>query len=90
MISHQFAIVWLAENGFIPFDNIYKIGPVDIMALKKGEIHLFDVKSEARYSDNVKVQRHRGARIYRKKSEEQKRLGVKFIYVDDEGGCHIA
>lgn len=89
MISHQFALVWLAENGYIPFDNIYKIGPVDIIGFRHGTVHLFDVKTERYYSDKVKVSRHRGKRIYSKKSEEQKRLGVKFIYVTEQGECHI-
>ena len=43
MISHQFALVWLAENGYIPFDNIYKIGPVDIIGFRHGTVHFFDV-----------------------------------------------
>jgi hypothetical protein len=89
MISHQFDLVWLAENGYIPFDNIYKIGPVDIIGFRHGTLHLFDVKTERYYSDKVKVARHRCKRIYSKKSEEQKRLGVKFIYVNDQGECKI-
>ena len=28
-VSHQTAILYLAHNGYIVFDNIYKIGPVD-------------------------------------------------------------
>jgi len=89
VISHQMATLWLAENGYIVFDNIYKVGPVDLVALKDKEVHLFDVKSVNRYSDEVKTKKMRGRIIYRIKNDRQKELGVKFIYVDAEGDCRI-
>ena len=88
-VSHQMAILYLAEQGYIVFDNIYKIGPVDLVAMREKEIELFDVKSVQRYSDDIKTNRHKGRMIYRMKNDRQKELGVKFIYVDDEGSCKI-
>ena len=89
MISHQFALVWLAENGYIPFDNIYKIGPVDIIGFRHGTVHLFDVKTERYYSDKVKVARHRGKKNLLQKVGRAKKIGVKFIYVNEQGNVNI-
>lgn len=88
-VSHQKAILHLAEQGFIVFDNIYKNGPVDLIAMKDKEIVLLDVKSVQRYSHDVKTKKYRGRMIYRVKSPIQKDLGVKFLYVTDEGDCKI-
>ena len=88
-VSHQTAILYLAHNGYIVFDNIYKVGPVDLNAMKDHEVILFDVKSVQKYSDDVKINKLKGKMIYRPKSDIQKELGVKFIYVDEEGVCKI-
>ena len=88
-VSHQTAILYLAQHGYIVFDNVYKNGPVDLIAMKDHEIILFDVKSVQKYSEDVKINKLKGKMIYRPKSDIQKELGVKFIYVDEEGACKI-
>jgi Holliday junction resolvase-like predicted endonuclease len=89
IVSHQLATLWLAEKGYIVFDNVYKVGPVDLVALKDNKVHLFDVKSVKRYSDNVKIKKLRGKLIYRIKNDRQKQMGVKLLYVEDTGECKI-
>ena len=88
-VSHQTAILFLAQHGYTVFDNVYKNGPVDLIAMKDHEIILFDVKSVQKYSEDVKINKLKGKMIYRPKSDIQKELGVKFIYVDEEGECKI-
>ena len=88
-VSHQTAILFLAQHGYTVFDNVYKNGPVDLIAMKDHEIILFDVKSVQKYSEDVKINKLKGKMIYRSKSDIQKELGVKFIYVDEEGVCKI-
>ena len=57
--------------------------------MKDHEIILFDVKSVQKYSEDVKINKLKGKMIYRPKSDIQKALGVKFIYVDEEGVCKV-
>ena len=88
-VSHQTAILFLAQHGYTVFDNVYKNGPVDLIAMKEHEIILFDVKSVQKYSEDVKINKLKGKMIYRPKSDIQKQLGVKFIYVDEKGVCKV-
>ena len=86
MQSEQIAILYLIEKGFFVFKNLYGVGPADIIAInEKGALEIYDVKSES-YRKTWKP----GTRICRKLTQEQKKLKMKFIFVDKDGGCRIA
>ena len=86
MQSEQIAILYLIEKGFFVFKNLYGVGPADLIAInEKGALEIYDVKSES-YRKTCKP----GTRICRKLTQEQKKLKMKFIFVDKNGGCRIA
>ena len=86
MQSEQIAILYLIEKGFFVFKNLYGVGPADIIAInEKGALEIYDVKSES-YRKTWKP----GTSICRKLTQEQKKLKMKFIFVDKNGGCRIA
>jgi hypothetical protein len=86
MQSEQIAILYLIEKGFFVFKNLYGVGPADLIAInEKGALEIYDVKSES-YRKTWKP----GTRICRKLTQEQKKLKMKFIFVDKNGGCRIA
>jgi hypothetical protein len=86
MQSEQIAILYLIEKGFFVFKNLYGVGPADLIAInEKGALEIYDVKSES-YRKTWKP----GTRICRKLTQEQKKLKMKFIFVDKDGGCRIA
>ena len=86
MQSEQIAILYLIEKGYFVFKNLYGVGPADLIAInEKGTLEIYDVKSES-YRKTWKP----GTRICRKLTQEQKKLKMKFIFVDKDGGCRIA
>jgi hypothetical protein len=86
MNSEQIAILYLIEKGYFVFKNLYGVGPADLIAInEKGALEIYDVKSES-YRKTWKP----GTRICRKLTQEQKKLKMKFIFVDKNGGCRIA
>ena len=86
MQSEQIAILYLIEKGFFVFKNLYGVGPADLIAInEKGALEIYDVKSES-YRKTWKP----GTRICRKLTQEQKKLKMKFIFVDKDGGWRIA
>ena len=86
MQSEQIAILHLIEKGYFVFKNLYGVGPADLIAInEKGALEIYDVKSES-YRKTWKP----GTRICRKLTQEQKKLKMKFIFVDKDGGCRIA
>ena len=68
-LAEYYAVTWLWDNGYEVFKNAGCNGPVDMIALKDGEITLIDVKSNTT----------KGCR-----SKEQKELGVIFLSYDPE------
>ena len=52
---------------------------------EKGTLEIYDVKIES-YIKTWKP----GKRICRQLTQEQKKLKMKFIFVDKNGGCRIA
>ena len=85
MVSEQIAIQYLLEQGFFVFKNLYGVGPADLIAInEKGNVEIYDVKSES-YRKTWKP----GTRICRKLTLEQKKLKMKFIFVDKDGSCKI-
>ena len=86
MQSEQIAILYLIEQGFFVFKNLYGVGPADLIAInEKGKVNIYDVKSES-YRKTWKP----GTRIPRALTLEQRKLKMKFISVDKKGGCRVA
>ena len=85
MKSEQIAILHLIEKGYFVFKNLYGVGPADLIAInEKGAIEIFDVKTES-YRKTWKP----GTRICRRLTQEQKKLKMKFIFVDKDGVCTV-
>ena len=85
MQSEQIAILHLIEKGYFVFKNLYGVGPADLIAInEKGAVEIFDVKTES-YRKTWKP----GTRICRRLTQEQKRLKMKFIFVDKDGTCRV-
>ena len=85
MLAEQVAIQYLLQAGFFVFKNLYGVGPADLIAInEKGNVEIYDVKSES-YRKTWKP----GTRICRKLTLEQKKLKMKFIFVDKDGSCKI-
>ena len=85
MKSEQIAILHLIEKGYFVFKNLYGVGPADLIAInEKGAVEIFDVKTES-YRKTWKP----GTRICRRLTQEQKKLKMKFIFVDKDGTCRV-
>ena len=85
MVAEQIAIQYLLEKGFFVFKNLYGVGPADLIAInEKGAVEIFDVKTES-YRKTWKP----GTRICRRLTQEQKKLKMKFIFVDKDGACTV-
>ena len=85
MQSEQIAILHLIEKGYFVFKNLYGVGPADLIAInEKGALEIFDVKTES-YRKTWKP----GTRICRRLTQEQRKLKMKFIFVDKDGTCKI-
>jgi len=67
------AAAWLLKQGYDVFRNVSAHGLVDIMAMKDGEVHKFDVKGDT------------GSRL----SPEQEALNVEILRVLPDGACEI-
>lgn len=66
--AEHYAVTWLWDNGFEVYKNSGSTGPVDIMAMKNGEVYLFDIKSKA-------SSRNWGF----KRTQKQIKLGVQIL-----------
>lgn len=79
---------WLLENQYWAFSPVINHdSPIDLVAVgQDGEVLLLDSKA-----DNMRVNKGRisPSRIYRTRSELQKRLGVKIAYVAADGTVSI-
>ena len=85
MQSEQIAILHLIEKGYFVFKNLYGVGPADLIAInEKGAIEIFDVKTES-YRKTWKP----GTRICRRLTQEQRKLKMKFLFVDKDGLCKV-
>ena len=85
MQSEQIAILHLIQKGYFVFKNLYGVGPVDLIAInEKGAVEIFDVKTES-YRKTWKP----GTRICRRLTQEQRKLKMKFIFVDKDGTCKV-
>jgi hypothetical protein len=85
MQSEQIAILHLIGKGYFVFKNLYGVGPADLIAInEKGAVEIFDVKTES-YRKTWKP----GTRICRRLTQEQRKLKMKFIFVDKDGTCKV-
>ena len=85
MWAEQLAVLYLINKGYFVFKNLYGVGPADLIAInEKGAVEIYDVKSES-YRKTWKP----GTRICRKLTQEQKKLKMKFIFVERDGTCKI-
>jgi len=86
--AHQAALLWLLDRGYYVFSNVFGYGPVDVVAINDlGNIELFDVKL-AGFRNNKDTKGSKQL-INRTLSDEQKDLGVKLLYVFDDGSCRV-
>lgn len=73
---------WLTRRGYYVFLPRMLSGPADVVAIKDdGTILLFDSKREA---ERTNPNRSKPCRIYRKRSDVQKKLGVRMAYVNPD------
>ena len=85
MWAEQLAVLYLINKGYFVFKNLYGVGPADLIAInEKGSVEIYDVKSES-YRKTWKP----GTRICRKLTQEQKKLKMKFIFVEKDGTCKV-
>jgi len=85
MWAEQWAVLYLINKGYFVFKNLYGVGPADLIAInEKGAVEIYDVKSES-YRKTWKP----GTRICRKLTQEQKKLKMKFIFVEKDGTCKV-
>ena len=80
--SELLAQVWLAKNNYYVFKNIDNTCPIDIVAIKDKEILLIDVKTTKKYKDGKKWETKS-----KSLTPTQKELGVKLLYVYENGDC---
>ena len=80
-ISRQKAEVWLMEQGYDVFEQVCGSGPVDLVAIRNGEIFMIDVKTVT-YN-----RQHPGKEypVYNPLTDQQRALGVRLLYV--QGGA---
>ena len=74
-------MTYLLKKGNLVFKTIHDTGCVDLVAIdKRGKIHLYDVKTSAKYQNG----RKKGKKINRILTPLQKRLNVELLMVDLE------
>tara|TARA_R110000822_G_scaffold10485_6_gene39671 strand:- start:1228 stop:1554 length:327 start_codon:yes stop_codon:yes gene_type:complete len=66
--AEYYAITWLWDNGYEVFPNAGGSGPVDMVAIKDGEVTLVDVKTLGL-----------NTRSHKTRTQEQKNMGVVFL-----------
>jgi hypothetical protein len=75
---------YLLSKKFYIYTNVLsQRSPIDVIAIhpKTGEIFFFDSKSD---SERTNPGRKKPTRIYRKRSDFQKKVGLTMAYVDIE------
>jgi hypothetical protein len=93
ILSELTAVAHFVKNKdnmvFLP---LMGLGPIDILVLNKktGEISFYDVKFGSRRKTNWRSSKNKsrclkGQLIYRPSKSIQNKLGVRIIYVDEDG-----
>jgi len=83
--SEFVAAAWLIKQNYLVYIKTQDNDPIDLLAVNRstGETLKLDVKSVSIRKSGPK----KGYRISRVVSEYQKILGVKLLYVYDDGRC---
>ena len=86
LISEDKASIWLIQNGYYVFMRKQEGVPIDLVAVhkKSGKVLKIDVKSIS-FRKTGKI----GTKINRVLKPHQKRLGVKIMYVHENGECNL-
>mgnify|MGYP003134515267 CR=1 FL=1 len=77
-IAEYYAVTWLWDNGYEVFKNAGCSGPVDMVAIKDGEVTLIDVKSTR--TDNKRNRKT----LKSVRTKEQENMGVVFVAFDPD------
>jgi Holliday junction resolvase-like predicted endonuclease len=82
--SEFIAAAWLIKQNYLVYIKTQDNDPIDLIAVHRdnGEVQKFDVKSVS-----IRKTGRVGDRINRVLNEHQKKIGVKLLYVYDDGRC---
>ena len=83
--SEFVAAAWLIKQNYLVYIKTQDNDPIDLLAVNRstGETLKLDVKSVSIRKSGPK----KGYRISRIVNEHQKKIGVKLLYVYDDGRC---
>ena len=83
--SEFVAAAWLIKQNYLVYIKTQDNDPIDLIAVDRGtgEVLKLDVKSVSIRKSGPK----KGYRISRIVNEYQKKIGVKLLYVYDDGRC---
>ncbi len=83
--SEFVAAAWLIKQNYLVYIKTQDNDPIDLIAVDRGtgEVLKLDVKSVSIRKTGPK----KGYRISRIVNEHQKKIGVKLLYVYDDGRC---
>jgi len=83
--SEFIAAAWLIKQNYLVYIKTQDNDPIDLVAVHRdnGEVLKLDVKSVSIRKTGPK----KGYRISRVVNEHQKKIGVKLLYVYDDGRC---
>ena len=84
-LSENQAEAFLIENGYIVYYKKSIQSPIDLVCYspEKEEILLIDVKTACKRKTSYR----KDQLMHKSKSEIQKKLGVRFLYVHEDGRC---
>jgi Holliday junction resolvase-like predicted endonuclease len=78
------AAAWLIKQNYLVYIKTQDNDPIDLVAVHRdnGKVQKFDVKSVS-----IRKTGRVGDRINRVLNKHQKKIGVKLLYVYDDGRC---
>lgn len=85
--SELIAQLWLLERGYWVFNAIESHSPIDLVAIKDDEHLLIDVKSTQLKFGSMRTKKYECRS--RSLTKEQEKLGVKLLYVYEDGRCEF-
>ena len=82
--SEFIAAAWLIKQNYLVYIKTQDNDPIDLIAVHRdnGEVQKFDVKSVS-----IRKTGRVGDRINRVLNKHQQKIGVKLLYVYDDGRC---
>jgi len=84
--AEYYAVTWLWDQGYEVFKNAGCSGPIDMIAMKDGEVTLIDVKTFQARSDGQRVDMVQGIGMTKSadRTAKQKKMGVKLLGFNPE------